>query len=383
MIRADDRQDPRESDVATAVDAGVTGMPGPDDVDQNRLQRTDAALAHRFEAFADLECAASGSGMSVDSPTYAALSRHVAKHAGLLALTRDCRAGQPIPNLFFAAVKRVVQDAPRSALAAHYEQAARGSRPAPALPGAFARFCSEHRARILRLLQSRNVQTNEVGRCSHLMPAFGIVARAARRPLALIDVGAGAGLNLLWDRFDYRYSDGSVFGTGQSPVRIVCESRGPMPDTPARFPEVAFRIGVDLEPIDLADDEQYRWLQALVWADHADRAALLANARQVWLQDTPRVVAGDAVERLSELIGAAPTGAALCVFHCHVLNQFPVSARSAFSETLRSASRRRPVYHVSSEGERLNVTRLVNGRSRTLLSVLRSAHGRWVAWCDG
>ena len=371
------------TDPATAVDARLAGLPGPDDVDQNRLKRTDAALAHRFEEFATFECAASGSGMSVDSPTYAVLSRYIAKRADLLALARECHAGQPIPNLLFAAVKRVVQDAPTSALAAHYERAAEGFRPRSALPGAFAELCAEHRPRILALVESRNVQTNEVGRCSHLMPAFGIVARAARQPLALIDVGAGAGLNLLWDRFDYRYSDGSAFGTGRSPVRIVCESRGPMPDTPARFPEVAYRVGIDLEPIDLGDDEQYRWLQALVWPDHADRAALLANARRVWLQDAPRVVAGDAVEKLPELIRAAPPDAALCVFHCHVLNQFPVPARAAFSEALRAASRQRPVYHVSSEGEHLNVTRLVDGHSRTLLSVLRSAHGRWVAWSDG
>ena len=78
------------------------------------------------------------------------------------------------------------------------------------------------------------------------MPAFGIVARAAGRPLALIDVGAGAGLNLRWDEFDYRYSNGSAFGTGMSPVQIDCEVRGPMPDIPERFPEVANRAGIDL-----------------------------------------------------------------------------------------------------------------------------------------
>ena len=90
------------------------------------------------------------------------------------------------------------------------------------------------------------------------MPAFGIVARAAGRPLALIDVGAGAGLNLLWDEFYYRYSNGSAFGTGMSPVRIDCEIRGPQPDIPQRFPEVADRVGIDLHPIDRADGEQYR-----------------------------------------------------------------------------------------------------------------------------
>ena len=366
--------------MASTLDAQRAGMPGPDDVDQNRQQRTDAALARRFEEFADVECAASGSGMSVNSPTYAVLSRYIATRVNVLALARECRTGQPIPNLLLAAVKRVVQDAPRSVLAAHYERAARGEGPASSLPSAFASLCDEHRTRILTLVQSRNVQTNEVGRCSHLMPAFGIVAQAAQQPLALIDVGAGAGLNLLWDRFDYRYSDGSAFGTGQSPVRVVCESRGTMPDLPVRFPDVVHRVGIDLNPIDLADDEQYRWLQALIWPDHADRTALLANARRTWLQDTPRVEAGDAVAALPKLIGAAPMDAALCVFHGHVLNQFRVSARAAFSAVLRSTSRRRPVYHVASEGERLDVTRIVDGRSQTLLSVLRSAHGRWVDW---
>ena len=366
--------------MVSTVDEGVVGIPGSDDVGQRGQRRTDAALSRRFEAFADLECAATGFGMSVDSPTYAALSRHIAKHAGLLALARECRAGQPIPNLLFAAVKRVVQDHPDGALARHYEQAAEGAPPAATLPRAFSRFCAEHRARIIALVRGRNVQTNEVGRCSYLMPAFGIVARAAGRPLALIDVGAGAGLNLLWDEFDYRYSNGSAFGTGMSPVRIDCEIRGPMPDIPERFPEVADRVGIDLHPIDLADGEQYRWLQALIWPDHADRIALLANARRIWLRNTPRVEAGDAIERLPGLIEDAPDGAALCVLHCHALNQFPAAALAVFAEILRTASRRRTIFHVSSEGERMTLTRIVDGRSDILISVVRSAHGRWIQW---
>lgn len=356
------------------------GMPGPDDVDQSRQRRTDAALARRFEAFADLECAASGSGMSVDSPTYALLSRHIAQQADLLALARECRAGQPIPNLLLAAAKRLVQDRPDALLAAHYARAAEGAPPASTLPDAFSRFCAEHRDRILALVDGRNVQTNEAGRCSHLMPAFAIVARVAGQPLALIDVGAGAGLNLLWDRFDYCYSDGSAFGAGTAPVTIRCDIRGPMPDIPVRFPDVASRVGIDLHPIDLADNEQYRWLQALIWPDHADRTALLAGARRVWLDAPPCVVAGDAVERLPGLIATAPDDAALCVYHCHALNQFPSPARAAFDRILGSASRRRTVYHISSEGERMTVTRIVDGRSTTLLSVLRSAHGRWIQW---
>ena len=243
--------------------------------------------------------------MSVDSPTYAALSRHIAKTEALLSLARECRPGQPIPNLLFAAAKRLVADAPDTPLAGFYR------------PGTVSTIA---------------IQT------------------------------------------------GRVSGRGGRPCRSPVKSEGRWPRLPAQFPNVSFRAGIDLHPINLADREQYRWLQALIWPDHADRAALLANARRVWLQQPPRMEAGDALQVLPVVIAQVPTETALCVFHCHALYQFPAAARSAFSAILRAASRSRPVYHVSSEGERLVVTRLDDGQSTTLLSALRSAHGRWVEW---
>lgn len=356
------------------------GNPGRDHVDLNRQRRTNAALAARFNAFADLECAPGGSGMSVDSPTYALLSRYVAVRGPLLALARECRPGQPIPNLLFAAVKRLVAVMSDSPLGRLYERIAKGEAVSEDLAVEFDAFCRQHAESIIDLVRTRNVQTNEVGRCSHLMPAFGHVAQTTGSDLALIDVGAGAGLNLLWNRFDYRYSDGSTFGSGRSPVVIECESRGEMPGVPARFPAVPFAAGVDLNPIDLGDEEHYLWLKALVWPDHGDRLALLANARRLWMRHRPRVDEGDALEKLPVLAAEAPADLALCVFHCHVLNQFSVEAREAFAAALRSVSESRPVFHVASEGERMDLTRIEAGRSTMLLSVLRSAHGRWVRW---
>ena len=316
------------------------------------------------------------------SPTYALLARHVATREPLLALAGECRVGQPIPNLLFAAVKRLAADEPDSLLARLYARPEELGKRLRELPRAFDQFCEEHARPIVDLVRNRIVQTNEVGRCSHLMPAFGAIAQSAGRDLALIDVGAGAGLNLLWNRFDYRYSDGSVFGTGGSHVLIECESRGEMPQIPTRLPGVSFAVGVDLNPIDLRDEEQYRWLEALVWPDHVWRSALLANARELWLRQTPQVEAGDAIELLAVIAREAPADSALCVFHCHVLNQFSLAARRAFAQELHSISLTRPVFHLSSEGERMVVVRMEEGRSTELLSVLRSPHGRWVQWWD-
>lgn len=349
-------------------------------VELDTTLRSDEALAARFDSFARVECAPIASGESSNSPAYATLSRHVAGSGVLLALARECRAGQPIPNLFFAAIKRLLADEPREALAGIYRQVARGGKPPPALPREFGRYCRRRSDAIVEIVRTRNVQTNEVSRCSSLMPAFGVVALDAGRDLALIDVGASAGLNLLWDRFDYRYSDGSSFGSGRSPVRIDCECRGTMPQIPAHFPKVAYRVGIDLSPVDLGQDEAYRWLQALIWPEHADRMARLAAARSVWLQQPPRVEAGDALVLLPEIIEKAPKSAALCIVHSHTLNQFSERARAAFARLLQSVSKARPVYEVSAEHDRLTLFRYAAREGTLLLSAARSAHGRWVDW---
>ncbi len=337
-------------------------------------------LAARFRTFADVECSGE-SGLNVESPTYEALSRGIANDAELLGLARECRIGQPLPNLFFAAVKRALADDTRAELARHYERAASGEPPSPTIGSAFADFCADNRGRIARLARSRLVQTNEIRRCAYLMPAFGVVALdAPRRPLALIDVGASAGLNLLWDRYRYRYSDGSRYGPSGSAVVVESETRTPMPPLPARFPRVAFRVGIDLSPVNLRDDEEYAWMRALVWPDHPDRAALLDAARDIWLEDPPEIRAGDALDLLPAALADAPPDAALCVFHCHTLNQLPPSARGELYALLESESHRRTVYHIPSEGERMETLRIERGRSTTLLSAIRSAHGRWIEW---
>ena len=361
----------------------VDGHQGRGRVERLRpRERTCEALAERFRVFAREECSGE-SGLNVMSPTYETLSLAVAADPALLALARECMVGQPIPNLFFAAVKRLLDGRQDESLARHYERVARGDSPANGLARAFTRFCAQNEAAIIELAQTRRVQTNEIRRCSYLMPAFGAAhLDAGQMPLALIDVGASAGLNLLWDSYRYRYSDGSRFGPPVSEVVIDCELRNQMPQIPRELPEVIFRRGVDLNPVDLSDDDEYRWMMALVWPDHPDRAALLRAARRVWLSNPPRVERGDALDVLPHILDQVPPEAALCVFHCHTLNQFPPAARSAFYELLRRKSYERRVYHVSSEGEYMLVSRIARGASDTILAARRNAHGRWIEWLN-
>ena len=343
-------------------------------------ERTIDALASRFSVFAAEECSGQ-SGLNVVSPIYEALSKVVSVNSALLTMARECNAGQPIPNLFFSAVKRVLAEYPDEDLWTHYARGAETGRPTSGLADAFTSFCERHQEEVLDLVRTRRVQTNEIRRCSYLMPAFGVVAlENPGKPLALIDVGASAGLNLLWNRYRYLYSDGSAFGPADSGAVIEAETRTRMPQMLEYFPDVALRIGIDLNPVDLRNEQEYKWMTALVWPDHPDRAALLAAARQIWLEDTPEVLSGDAIDVFPRVLQRVPTDAVLCVCHCHTLNQFPVEARAAFYHILLTESERRVVYYVPSEGERMSVDRIMNRESHTILSARRSAHGRWIEW---
>ena len=60
----------------------------------------------------------------------------------------------------------------------------------------FRAFLDAHWEDVSRMVLTRATQTNEAGRCATLLPSLAQIAAAGGRPLALIEVGASAGLNL-------------------------------------------------------------------------------------------------------------------------------------------------------------------------------------------
>jgi hypothetical protein len=90
------------------------------------------------------------------------------------------------------------------------------------------------------------VQTNEVRRCSYLLPAVTLAARlAAPAPLALIEAGASARLNLGLDGYAYDYGTGTIAGDPRSQLTLQCELRGGTPPPlarPARPPDTAICV---------------------------------------------------------------------------------------------------------------------------------------------
>jgi hypothetical protein len=159
---------------------------------------------------------------------------------------------------------------------------------------------------------SERVQTNEVQRCWWLVPCFLEVARRTGADVFdCVELGCSGGLNLVWDRYGYRYLHGS-WGDSCS-LQLSGEERGaPVPLSPV--PRVRSRIGVDLAPPDLRTDEGVRLLKAFVWADQTRRLADLDAAVAVWRDDPPEIVTGDLVDELPRLLARKRADAPLVVW---------------------------------------------------------------------
>lgn len=213
-------------------------------------------------------------------------------------------------------------------------------------------FMVERWPELRAFMLTHSTQTNEAGRCASLLPVFSMIAEHEKRPLALIEVGPSAGLCLLLDLYSYSYDGNSPIGTG-SPL-ISCVTSG-NPPLPTRLPEVAWRAGVDVNPLDGTDPHTIRWLRALVWPGQTQRLAQLDDAL-VTLQrvasgvlpasaGAPKIVAGDLLERVESLVAAAPEGSVPVVFHSAVLAYLDSVQRQRFASLMSSLN----CYWVSNE----------------------------------
>ena len=321
------------------------------------------------------------------SPLYAALSKGVAGDNDVLQIASSAR-GRPVPNLLFAAAHYLLLGGADDTLASFYPSLTPDPRPNGEAYPHFREFCLAHESAIRDLLSTRLVQTNEVGRCAYLVPGFSFIAdENPGLPLSLVDIGTSAGLHLLWDRYSYEYVGHVVTGDTSSPVRIKAEVRGDnMPPTPTSFPSVAFRVGLDLNPVRLADPDSALWLRALIWPEHDRRAAQLEAAIGLAIENPPMLVGGNALERLPDILNRVPAESTLCIFHNYTLNQFSLDDRRRFDAMLDEYSKDRDVYLLSGEGRWgvdyaiLELVSISDGTrsSRKLANV--DFHGKWLEW---
>ncbi|MGI6877824.1 DUF2332 family protein [Microbacterium sp. gxy059] len=206
----------------------------------------------------------------------------------------------------------------------------------------WAAFVRERADEVIAECAERTTQTNEPLRCAALLAALERIPG----PIALLEVGASAGLCLFPDRFSYRFRAGDACAAadpadGASSVTLACELRGGQP-APAGSPEIVWRGGIDPQPRDAADPRDRAWIEGLVWPGETARAARIAAALDIVAADPPHLVAGDAAEpgALEALASRAPSDATLVVTTPGVLPHIPRAGRERLIETIRSLDAR-------------------------------------------
>lgn len=341
-------------------------------------------LATSFRRWSEIEA------ISNLSPLYGLLGHAVASSPELLALANEALPGQPPPNVLFAAVHSLLATMPGEPLAAYYATLG-GTAPASTEAiGLFSAFCMAHRERLLPIVRTRLVQTNEVRRSALLMPAFAEVSGLSGKPLALIEIGPSAGLNLLFDRYRYQYGRFEV-GDETSPVLLSCEPRGPTPDV--SIPEVTSRVGIDINPLDVSNADDVAWLRALLWPEHTDRLALLNAAIEVAREYPPDLIKGDLFELLGgPRIPSLPDASTVCFFATFVLHQFTPGMRTTLRRMLETISHERDIFLVQigcpdfiEPGAQLPgddqvwILQIRDGHGQYRISSVANPHGRWLS----
>ena len=152
---------------------------------------------------------------------------------------------------------------------------------------------SADRERFFDALRLRDVQTNETSRAvAWLLPAHLLARSDPERDVALVDLGASAGLNLIADELPFPWTDDRGSPLALSPL-----------------PRISPRLGLDIAPVDVRDEDAAQWLRACVWPGDPARSQRFEQALRTYRiraneTDGPRVdrcALQDAVPRLRAL----------------------------------------------------------------------------------
>jgi hypothetical protein len=230
-------------------------------------------------------------------------------------------------------------------------------------------------------------QTNEVGRSALLMAGLMTIAARYRLPMALFELGASAGLNLLPDR--YRYDLGGLAaGAANSAVRLTPEWEGPPPpDAPV---SILRRHGVDLLPLNAADAQDRERLLAYVWPDQTARVIALNAALAIAASERPQIEWGDAADWIETRLNLAPeVGMARVVTHTIAFQYFPAETKSRIAAHLARVGAAATVdaplawlrYEMDPNVPTLTLTLWPDGTERIL--AVGHPHGRSVSWRAG
>ncbi|MDR6555069.1 DUF2332 domain-containing protein [Paenibacillus qinlingensis] len=333
-------------------------------------------LSDRFRIFAERECKNS-------SRLYEHLAGNIANDLELLQLAAHSKPGQPVPNLLLGAVHYLLLSGVEHELASYYASVVDNPKVSTGAIDSFKDFCKQNEKEIIQLVANKLVQTNEVRRCAYLYPSFCHIYEMSKKPLTLLEIGTGAGLQLMWDKYAYSYKSNHKYGSLQSTLEISAEIKGDkFPFLLEHSPPVIRRIGLDLHVNNLNDSEDYLWLKALIWPEHKERNLYFETAAHCLKNEPIELIEGDGVAMLQEIIPTVSLHSSICIFHTHVANQIPVADKRKLIEQIQALGKKRDVFHLYNNmwDSDLHLDSYINGIEYKEKLAETDGHGRWFTW---
>ena len=230
-------------------------------------------------------------------------------------------------------------------------------------------------------------QTNEVARSGVLIGGLLTIAAETKFPIALYEIGASAGLNLLLDHYAYRLGELDI-GPADAPLKLSPDWVGPPP--PAAKLQIVSRRGVDQAPLDVTSTADRDRLLAYVWPDQDQRLARIKSALDFAAANPPPIDRGDAADWIEERIAIEPQpGVVRTVMHSIAFQYFPAAGQRRILDRLAEAGRRAtpeaPLAHLRFEVDptegsspSLRLTLWPEGHDQKL--AFADPHGRRVRW---
>ena len=292
-----------------------------------------------------------------DSPCFEEWALGVAEDEEVLAWLGTLPPLKRQPNLVFAA--------------ARWHGA-----PAPAPYDALRQVLLEREPAVRATVLARATQTNEVGRLATLVPVLGLV----EGPLALVEVGASAGLCLFPDRYDYAWPPLGGLRGGGGPL-LTAAAGGAVP-VPTAYADVVWRGGVDLHPLDVGDADAMAWLHQLVWPEQDERRERLRAAVEVARREPPTIRAGDLLDHVEGLVDEAAAHGTPVVFHSAVIAYLEQPDRELFHDLMTGLVAGGRCRWISNEGPRV-LPRVTGGLEVPPGRFVTALDGVPVAWSHG
>ena len=165
-----------------------------------------------------------------------------------------------------------------------------------------------------------------------------------------------------------------------------------LPPLHAGLPQVTTRVGIDLHPIQADDPQATRWLRALVWPEHPERATVLQQVLALAQHEPPTLVAGmpspSSLRPLQRRRRTQP-----CAVPYRHAGPLPARGAGTLSGADPGSPRQRDLFWLSSEGVGLGerrkrvefvtiLTAFQRGSRVERQLAYNHQHGVWLEWLD-